>query len=174
MSSLVVLIRHLKEIAGSRLLLALAVADLGVVTSVASRTMAYVTYGNNWLTQVLDWWFLYCCYCSIYVTILFSIDRYLHTAKSLLLRRINYHRLLKRAILAVFVTMLFIVLPHLLGNSVRYHHGPHVGKSNGCPFPSFCNNISSIDLHMELCGQHRNASNASLSASDQGGLCQTH
>ncbi len=29
--SLVVLIRHLKEIAGSRLLLALAVADLGVI-----------------------------------------------------------------------------------------------------------------------------------------------
>ncbi len=51
-SSLVVLIRHLKEIAGSRLLLALAVADLGVVISVASRTLAYVTYNNNWLTEV--------------------------------------------------------------------------------------------------------------------------
>ncbi len=46
-SSLVVLKRHLKEIAGSRLLLALAVADLGVVTSVASRTLAYATYGNT-------------------------------------------------------------------------------------------------------------------------------
>ncbi len=53
-SSLVVLKRHLKEIAGSRLLLALAVADLGVVISFASRTLAYVTYDENWLTQVLD------------------------------------------------------------------------------------------------------------------------
>ena len=53
-SSLIVLCRHLKEIAGSRLLLALAVADLGVVISFASRTLAYVTYDENWLTQVLD------------------------------------------------------------------------------------------------------------------------
>ena len=53
-SSLIVLCRHLKEIAGSRLMLTLAVADLGVVVSVASRTLAYVTYHENWLTQVLD------------------------------------------------------------------------------------------------------------------------
>ncbi len=49
-SALIVLCRHRSEIAGSRLLLALAVADLGVVTSVASRTLSHVTYGNNDLT----------------------------------------------------------------------------------------------------------------------------
>ena len=97
-SSLVVLIRHLKEIAGSRLLLALAVADLGVVLSIASRTLSYVSYGNSALTRVLDWWFLYCYYCSIYLTVLLSVDRYLHTAKPFLLLRINYHSILKKVI----------------------------------------------------------------------------
>ncbi len=149
-SSLIVLGRHLKEIAGSRLLLALGVADLGVVTSVASRTLSYVTYGNNWLTKVLDWWFLYCYYCSIYITVLLSLDRYLHTAKSMLLRTIDYQRILKRLIVAVFAVMLFITLPHLLGSFVRYHHGPHVGRSRNCPFRSFCENTSSIHVHHRL------------------------
>ncbi len=98
LSSLIVLIRHLKEIAGSRLLLALAVADLGVVLSIASRTLSYVSYGNSALTRVLDWWFLYCYYCSIYLTVLLSVDRYLHTAKPFLLLRINYHSILKKVI----------------------------------------------------------------------------
>ncbi len=114
-SSLIVLLRHLKEIAGSRLLLALAVADLGVVSAIAFRTLSYVTYGNSQFTQVLEWWFLYCYYCSIYLTILLSLDRYLHTAKSLLLRTINYKKMLKRAIVAVYAVMFIISLPHLLG-----------------------------------------------------------
>ncbi len=120
--------------AGSRLLLALAVADLGVVISVASRTLAYVTYNNNWLTQVLDWWFLYCYYSSIYITVLLSMDRYLHTAKSLFLRKIDYQRILKRAILSVFAIMLLITLPH--------HHGSHTARANRCPSQEFCNNIT--------------------------------
>ncbi len=128
-SSLVVLKRHLKEIAGSRLLLALAVADLGVVSSIAFRTLSYVTYRNSQLTQVIDWWFLYCYYCSIYLTMLLSLDRYLHTAKSMLLRKINYKKILKRAILAVFAVMLVISLPHLLGTCVRYFYGSHLVKT---------------------------------------------
>ncbi len=141
-SSLIVLFRHLNQIAGSRLLLALAVADLGVVTSIASRTLSYVTHGNNWLAQVLDWWFLYCYYCSIYLTVLLSIDRYLHTAKSMLLLRINYNRILKRAILAVFAVMLVITLPHLLGSLVKYHHGSHTARATWCPPRRVCDQVS--------------------------------
>ncbi len=139
-SSLNVLIRHLKEIAGSRLLLALAVADLGVVISVASRTLAYVTY-NNWLTQVLDWWFLYCYYCSIYLTVLLSLDRYLHTAKPMLLIRINYQKILKRAIFGVFAAMLLITFPSFLAIFVQYHYGTHLGYvilSVECPIKESC------------------------------------
>ncbi len=128
-SALVVLKRHLNEIAGSRLLLALAVADLGVVSAIAFRTLSYVTDGNSQLTQVIDWWFLYCYYCSIYLTILLSLDRYLHTAKSMFLRTINYKKILKRAILAVFAVMLVISLPHLLGTCVRYFYGSHLVRT---------------------------------------------
>ncbi len=130
-SALVVLKHHLKEIAGSRLLLALAVADLGVVSAIAFRTLSYVTYGNSQFTQVIDWWFLYCYYCSIYLTILLSLDRYLHTAKSMLLRTINYKKIMKRAILAVFAVMLVISLPHLLGTCVRYFYGSHIVQTRG-------------------------------------------
>ncbi len=153
-SSLFVLIRHLKEIAGSRLLLALAVADLGVVTSVASRTLAYVTYNNNWLTQVLDWWFLYCYYCSIYLTVLLSLDRYLHTAKPMLLLTINYQKILKRAILGVFATMLLITLPNFLGSFVQYHHGTNLGYTNyafECPTKEDCNSSSFPNQVASIC-----------------------
>ncbi len=152
-SSLVVLIRHLKEIAGSRLLLALAVADLGVVISVASRTLAYVTYNSNWLTQVLDWWFLYCYYCSTYLTVLLSLDRYLHTAKPMLLLRINYQKILKRGILGVFAAMLLITLPNFLAIFVHYHHGTHLGYSDynfKCPTKKICN-LSSLPHHVIIC-----------------------
>ncbi len=166
-SSLVVLIRHLKEIAGSRLLLALAVADLGVVISVASRTLAYVTYNNNWLAHVLDWWFLYCYYCSIYLTVLLSLDMYLHTAKSLLLRKIDYHRILKRAILSVFGIMLLITLPHLLGNFVYYHHGSHTARAEMCPSRKFCNNITiPTGLRPAFCNRNLNVTSLTQSERD--------
>ena len=122
-SSVAVLWRHLGEIPGSRLLLALGIADLGVVTAVVGRILAYVEYGYSQLTRVLEWWFLYCYYCSVYLTILLSVDRYLHTAKSMLLLRINYRRIQKRAVAVVLVVMMVITLPHLLGNFIKYHHG---------------------------------------------------
>ncbi len=156
-SSLVVLKRHLSEIAGSRLLLALAVADLGVVSSIAFRTVSYVTYHNGQLTQVLEWWFLYCYYCSIYLTVLLSLDRYLHTAKSMLLRRINYNKILKRAILAMFAVMLVISLPHLLGTCVRYFYGFHMVRIMACAknlnftHQDFCN-LSSSHWKIHNCG----------------------
>ncbi len=161
-SSLIVLMRHLKDIAGSRLLLALAVADLGVVTSVASRILAYATYGNNELTQVIDWWFIYSYYCSIYFTVLLSFDRYVHTAKSMLLLRIDYHRLLKRTILAVLCVMVFTTLPHLLGNFVRYHHGSHTARADFCPSVEFCN--STFIPHgpkLKFCDRGRNETSLS-------------
>ena len=142
LSSLIVLIRHLNQIAGSRLLLGLAVADLGVAVSIASRTLSYVSYGNCTLTRVLDWWFLYCYYCSIYLTVLLSVDRYLHTAKPFLLLRINYHSILERVILAVFVVMLVASFPHLLGNFIHYYHGSHTARADRCFSRKFCNSSS--------------------------------
>ena len=171
-SSLVVLLRHLKEIAGSRLLLALAVADLGVVSAIAFRTLSYVTYGNSQLTQVIEWWFLYCYYCSIYMTILLSLDRYLHTAKSMLLRTINYNKILKRAILAVFAVMLVISLPHLLGTCVRYSYGSHLVKASVCgkdrnlTHQDFCN-LSSSQWEVHVCGDTL-SSEGNVSYSDLG------
>ena len=156
-SSLVVLKRHLKEIAGSRLLLALAVADFGVVSAIAFRTLSYVTYGNSQLTQILEWWFLYCYYCSIYLTILLSLDRYLHTAKSMLLRTINYKKILKRTILAVFAVMLLISLPHLLGTCVRYFYGTNLVRIRACAkdqnftLQHLCN-LSSSHWEVQVCG----------------------
>ena len=153
-SALVVLKRHLNEIAGSRLLLALAVADLGVVSAIAFRTLSYVTDGNSQLTQVIDWWFLYCYYCSIYLTILLSLDRYLHTAKSMFLRTINYKKILKRAILAVFAVMLVISLPHLLGTCVRYFYGSHLVKTREFNRTSFAHhycNRSPSHYEVDVC-----------------------
>ncbi len=152
-SSLVVLIQHLNEIAGSRLLLALAVADLGVVSSISFRTLSYVTYGNSQLTQVLEWWFLYCYYCSIYLTVLLSIDRYLHSAKSMFLRKINYKKILKRAIFAVFAVMLVISLPHLLGPCIQYFYGSHMVIIRACPKNgTFCN-LTSSQWEVNVCGE---------------------
>ena len=152
-SSLVVLIQHLNEIAGSRLLLALAVADLGVVSSIAFRTLSYVTYGNSQLTQVLEWWFVYCYYCSIYLTVLLSIDRYLHSAKSMFLRKINYKKILRRAIFAVFAVMLVVSLPHLLGPCVQYFYGSHMVRIRACPRNgTFCN-LTSSQWEVNVCGE---------------------
>ncbi len=153
-SSLVVLKRHLDEIAGSRLLLALAVADLGVVSAIAFRTLSYVTYRNSQLTQVIEWWFLYCYYCSIYMTILLSLDRYLHTAKSMLLRKINYKKILKRAIIAVFAVMLVICLPHLLGTCVRYSYGSQLVKIRACTHYQEMGNLSSSQWEIHRCGDN--------------------
>ncbi len=142
-SSLVVLVRHLDEIAGSRLLLALAVADLGVVSSIAFRTLSYVTYGNSQLTRVLAWWFTYWYYCSIYLTLFVFLDRYFKTAKWMLLLKINYPKIVRRTILAVFGVMLVVSLPHLLGACVRYFDGLHLITIRSCPCDR---NLSSCDV----------------------------
>ncbi len=176
-SSLIVIKRHLTEIAGSLLLLALAVADLGVASVVAFCTLSYVTYGNNQLTQVLYWWFRYCYYCSIYVTTILPLDRYLHTAKSMLLRKINYKKILKRVILAVFAVMLVISLPHLLGTCVRYFFGPHLVKIKACT--TFLRNdtywgyqkmgnLSSSQWEISICGDTQSlGQNVSYSELDE-------
>ncbi len=132
-SSMIVLKRKINDIAGSRVLLALAVADLGVVSSIAARTLAYVAYGYVRLTRILEWCFLYFYYCSIYLTVFLSLDRYVHTAKSMLLLRINYKRIVNRVICGIFAVALLISLPHLVGNFVRYHQGEHFVSVTECP-----------------------------------------
>ncbi len=124
-SSLFVLLRHQKDIAGCRPLLALAVADLGVVLSIAWRTVAYYTTGYSQQTATAEWICLYWYYCSIYFTILLSVDRCLSSAYPMLLLKINYKKLQRRIIGAVFPAVFLITLPHLLGFTVTYHHGSH-------------------------------------------------
>ncbi len=125
LSSLFILVRHRKEIAGSRLLLALAVADLGVVVSIALRTLAYATHRYGQLTLAAESAFLYWYYCSIYVTVFFSLDRCLSSAKPMLLLKIDYSALQKKVIAAIFSIALLLTLPHILGYTVRYHYGSH-------------------------------------------------
>ncbi len=143
-SSLTVLGRHLNEIPGSWLLLALGIADLGVVTAITARILAFVAFGYSRLTRVLEWWFLYCYYCSVYMTILLSVDRYMQSAKSMLLLRINYKRILKIAILSIFGATLLVSLPHLLGNFIKYHHKPHLVTFR------HCYDIEGICQHWEM------------------------
>ncbi len=131
-SSLTVLGRHPNEIPGSRLLLALGIADLGVLTAVTARILAFVAYGYSRLTRVLEWWFLYCYYCSVYMTTLLSVDRYMQSAKSMLLLKINYKRILKIVILSIFGATFLVNLPHLLGNFIKYHHKPHLALFYNC------------------------------------------
>ena len=133
-SSIAVLGRHLSEIPGSMILLALGIADLGVVTAVAARIVAYVVNGYRLFTRILEWWFLYCYYCSIYLTILLSVDRYIQSAKSMLLLKINYKKILKRTELAVFGAMLIVTLPHLLGNLIKYDQQPHLLRVVPCEY----------------------------------------
>ncbi len=125
LSALFILVRHRKEIAGSRLLLALAVADLGVVLSIALRTLSYANYGYGQLTLTAEWAFLYWYYCSIYMTVFLSLDRCLSSANPMLLLKIDYSALQKKVVAAIFSLALAITLPHLLGNTVTYHYGLH-------------------------------------------------
>ncbi len=159
-SSLVVLKLNIKEIAGSRLLFALAVADLGVVSAIAFRTLSYVIYDNGQVTQVLEWLYLYWCYCSAYLTVLLGLDRYLHSAKSMLLRKIDYKKILRRSIIAVFASMLVISLPHLLGTCVHYFHGSHLVRSRSClkDQDGFCNrSIASSRWEIHMCDDAHNS-----------------
>ncbi len=169
-SSLIVLKRHLNEIAGSRLLLALAVADLGVVSAIAFRTLSYVTNRNSQLTQVLEWWFLYCYYCSIYLTVLLCLDRYIQSAKPKFFLKFNYKKILKRATGSVFAVMLVISLPYLLGTYVRYFYGSNLVRIRACAKDrnftrqNFCN-LSSSQWKIHVCGDTFSAGQ-SISYSD--------
>ncbi len=131
-SSVAVLRRHFSDIPGARLLLTLGIADLGVATAVTMQILAYVAYGYSELTKVLEWWFLYCYYCSIYVTVFVSVDRFLQTAKPLLLLKINYRRIQRIVISAIFGASLVVSLPHLLGGFIKYYHQPHLVRFVGC------------------------------------------
>ncbi len=77
----------------------------------------------------------------------------------MLLRKIDYHRILKRAILSVFAIMLLITLPHLLGNFVYYHHGSHTARATECPDREFCNsNLTAMPMqeNLKFCNQNDN------------------
>ncbi len=155
-SSVAVLRRHLSDIPGARLLLTLGIADLGVVTAVVMQILSYVAYGYSRLTKVLEWWFLYCYYCSIYVTVFLSVDRFLHTAKPMLLLKINYRRLQRRVISTIFGAMLIVSLPQLLGGFIKYHYQPHVMKFFNCDVKSICDKweerkTTEYPLHVSTC-----------------------
>ncbi len=138
LSALFVLVQHRKEIAGSRLLLALAVADLGVVLSIALRTLTYAKYGYSQPTLTAECVFLYWYYCSIYMTVFLSLDRCLSSASPMLLLKIDYSALQKKVMAVIFSVAFAVTLPHLLGNTITYHYGSHtlqrpcIGETEVC------------------------------------------
>ncbi len=83
---------------------------------------------------------------------LLSIDRYLHSAKSMFLRKINYKKLLKRVILAVFAVMMVVSLPHLLGACVRYFYGSHVIRIRGGKENWTLCSLNSSQWEVNVCG----------------------
>ncbi len=139
LSALTILVPHRKEIAGSRLWLTLDIADLGVVLSIAFRTLAYVTCGYGQLALTAEWAFLYWYYCSIYMTVFLSLDRCLSSANSMLLLKIDYSLLQKKIIVVIFSVAFLITLPHLLGNTVTYHYGSHTFQGRCYAVRNICN-----------------------------------
>ncbi len=169
-SSLFVLLRHQKDIAGSRPLITLAVADLGVVLSIAWRTVAYYTTGYSQQTLTAEWICLYWYYCSIFFTILLSVDRCLSSAYPMLLLKINYTKLQKRMIAVVFMAAFIITLPHLLGFTIAYHHGSHSMEVPCSNKHEICNYLSDrmlsddeIPWTVDLCGNKSDLQNLSTS-----------
>ncbi len=172
-SSLFVLLRHQKDVAGSRLLLALGVADLGVILSITWRTVAYVTSGYSQQTATAEWVCLYWYYCSIYFTIFLSLDRCLSSAYPMLLLKVNYTGIQKRLLVSAFPVMFLITLPHLLGFTVTYHHGSHsieapiIKKSQKYAFCDFLSHNESSDNEVlwtvAQCGNTNGSQNLSTS-----------
>ena len=131
-SSLFVLLRHQKGIAGFRPLLALAVADMGLVGPVYCLAYRGVPYNRLHTVhavsrrRLLNMMNGSACIGTTIVTVSTSPScRYLSSAYPMLLLKMNYTKLQAGIISSVFPAVLLISLPHLLGFIVTYHHGSH-------------------------------------------------
>ncbi len=129
LSSLPVLVRNRTENPIFRLLIGLTVADAGVLVSLSLLVPIYAGWTCNWprvLVRAPHHAYRYFYFCSIYLTVLLSLDRYLVTSRPLMMRRINYKKLQRRLIAAVFAGVLLLVVPDVLANELYYigcsHH----------------------------------------------------
>ncbi len=127
-SSFFVLIRNLAVIPSARLLLGLTLADTMVLVSAfvlslfhILTSMNLICWNDTWnrMQDVCFATYYYFYFCSIYMTVALSLDRYLVTTRPLLLRQINYKKFQGRVQAAVFVVSLALALPGTIGRFIK-------------------------------------------------------
>ncbi len=120
-SSFLVLVKNYKEIPASRLLIGLTLADTGVLIGLSLMGIIPILpdFDGQWKAQTaVIRCYRYFYFCSIYMTVLLSVDRYLVTSRPLKLRRIKYSRLQWGMQAAVFFVAILLVLPEFLGFAI--------------------------------------------------------
>ncbi len=115
-SSFLVLIRHRNDIPASRILVGLTAADTGLLLSLIANAIVgivgfqgIIPHGAALLHTKDVYEFFYIC--SIYMTVVVSVDRYLVTSRPLMMRRLNHKALQWRVQLVVAIISVFMVLP---------------------------------------------------------------
>ena len=153
-SSFAVLLRHRDEVAASRILLGLTAADTGVLLSLICNASLGILYISG--IPVSDEYYTRGAYeyfyiCSIYMTVVVSVDRYLVTSRPLMMRRLNHKAIQWRAQIAVAIVSAIMVLPEIISRHV-YIEGctSHMVSQNVTPVEE------SISLRQTLC--HLNSS----------------
>ncbi len=167
-SSFVVLVKNYKEIPASRLLIGLTVADTCVLIGLTGLMSVLVTQhftnfvGEDETITVSARCYRYFYFCSIYMTVLLSVDRYLVASRPLKLRRIKYSRLQWGMQAAVFFVAILLVLPEFLGfvisnQSCRSHElSATVITADGADLQrSSLHFVSALCINATLCMEKR-------------------
>ena len=143
--SFTVIWKHRKWFPSSLLILALTAADLGVVL-MGMFVSVYVAGGFQCTTpdvfttcdiagNVMHVVYFYVYYCSIYSTVLLSVDKYLIITKPLMVMKNNY-KVFRRVCLGVmYVYVACLMIHHILGNFSRYPQ---------CDYPYLSPNVNDV------------------------------
>ncbi len=120
-SSFAVLLRHRDEIAASRILLGLTAADTGVLLSLISNASLGIIFicgipvsDGFYTRRAYEYFYI----CSIYMTVVVSVDRYLVTSRPLMMRRLNHKAIQWRAQLVVAIVSAIMLLPEIISRHV--------------------------------------------------------
>ncbi len=152
-SSFLVLVRNRDGIPVSRVLLGLTVADTGVLVSVFALSFRVYWWGTSLASAFTANRYFY--FCSIYITVLLSLDRYVVTSRPLLVRRINHKKLQWRLVASVFVVAIPLVVPQFLSYTLYFdgctHHTiferePHNETQAGKFLEVLCNKSVQCEL----------------------------
>ncbi len=125
LSSLFVLVRNQAGNMIFRLLIGLTVADAGVLVSLFLLITSWIWPWPRRFSLAPLHAYRYFYFCSIYLTVLLSLDRYLVTSRPVMMRRINYKNLQRRLIASVFAVVLPFVVPDVLGHDLYYNACSH-------------------------------------------------